>query len=74
MPTTFTSKPVCRFCGACKPAEADRTAEPRKAEVDEKGADAGFFWVKGCVTTKNCSILKEKGCKAWVWKSIWMLH
>ena len=34
-----------RLCGARRPAEADRAAELGKAGTDEKGVDAGVFWV-----------------------------
>jgi len=37
-----------------------RTAEPRKAGIDEKGADAGIFWVKCCTIERLCGIMKEK--------------
>ena len=36
------------------------TAEPREVEIDEKGADAGVFWVKCCTAIRLCGIMKEK--------------
>ena len=35
------------------------TAEPRKVGIDEKGADAGIFWVKGCAMVDFSGIMEE---------------
>ena len=47
-----------RLFGARRPAEADRAAELGKAGTDEKGADAGIFWVKIYTTIKSHDIME----------------
>ena len=52
------SKSICCLCGACRPAEVCRPRYSRalKAGTDEKGADAGVFWVKGCAAKRILAV------------------
>lgn len=34
--------------------------ETGSAGIDEKGTDAGIFWIKCCTIERLCGIMKEK--------------